>query len=386
MSYLKKFDQYHQLASDATGLEDFGSDTYRDAMHRYLSDLDRYGNFSELGEQVNDGMMVELLSARLMTCQGIKSNPQTQEQSITRPIFILGPARSGTTVLHRLVSADPNIQVLPYWLASAPLPKPPRDNWESHPVYRKVKKGLDDLMATMPGYTDSHPIFADRADECRYLLDQTFCSNTFCNIANVPDYEDWYIHCDLSPAFDYYHKALKLIANGDNRRWVLKDPAHLLCLDAIMETFQDACIVHTHRDPFDALASSANLAYITRRYREPSMTLAEIGKQILRLWGQGLLQMEEARKKYDDSRFLDLHMLEIRRDPLATLERIYDYFDQPVTDATRSAWEHEIKSDPNQAHSPGKFNVNDVGFDRNDVVASIGSYNERYQSLAERVL
>jgi Sulfotransferase family len=383
---LEKIDHYHKLASEVTELSDFGSDNYREAMALYLGSLDADGKYGEIGQSIADGMMVGLLSGRLLTNKGIKAFPDSQKTPIRRPIFIVGLTRTGTTVLHRLISHDPSVQHLPFWLASAPMPRPPREQWETHPVYQQVKAGLDALSETMPGVQAIHPMYADRPDECRYLMDQTFYSNTFCTTADVTDYQNWWVDCDKTVAFEYYRQALQLIANGDQRTWVLKDPAHLFCLDAIFKVFPDACIVHTHRDPFEAMASTTNLTYLIRKLREPALKPEEVGAQVLRLWGQGLKKAEEARSRYGNDRILDLHMLEVRRDPLRSLERIYEYFGLPINHQTLAIWQHQLEIDPNQEHGVSRYIPEQFGFSRQDVQEVVEEYYERYMSLADCVL
>ena len=39
-----------------------------------------------------------------------------------KPVFIIGLPRTGTTALHFLLSQDPDVQVLEYWLAAEPQP------------------------------------------------------------------------------------------------------------------------------------------------------------------------------------------------------------------------------------------------------------------------
>jgi hypothetical protein len=381
MTFSEQFDRFHTLATEATGLNDFGPDNYREPMRRYLADVDKYGEFGDVGQGIVTGTMVGLLCGRLITRKGLKEFPESRNIPIRKPIFVIGLTRSGTTVLHRLITHDPNVQHLPFWLANTPMPRPPREDWPSNLFYQQTKAALDGLAATMPGVLEIHPMAADKADECRYLMDQTFWSNTFCTTANVPEYQDWQANCDSGFAYEYYRQALQLIANGDPRRWVLKDPAHLFGLDGIFKTFPDACIVHTHRDPFDAMASTVNLTYLIRKMREPSLTLAEVARQVTNLWGLGLHKMEQARRKYDPSRFIDLHMLEVRRDPLDCLERIYGHFDQPITIETRQAWERQLKIDPNQSHASSEFDINECGLDKDQVAASVGSYQERYQNV-----
>ncbi|WP_340318000.1 sulfotransferase family protein [Rhizorhabdus argentea] len=384
MVFADRLGEFHEQARNATGFDDFGSGHYLAPMRLYLEAIDKGPRLSETGLAVTAGMMVSLLTGRLVTQKGLKQYPQSQDTPIKRPIFIIGLTRSGTTALHRLIACDPNVQHLPYWLAEWPMPRPPRETWESHPAYQRADAAFSAFAATMDqALLDIHPMAADKADECLYLIDQTFCSNRFGATADVPDYQNWWIHSDKCSAYEYYKKALALIANGDSRRWILKDPTHLFCLDAIFAVFPDACVVQTHREPFDAMLSTANLMYLVRQMREPDLTPSETAQQVVGLWSQGLEAMERARRRYNPAQFLDLHMLEVKRDPIGCLERIYDKFDVAIPAETRAAWEREITANPNQSHGRSLFDPRDFCLDKTGVASAVGTYRERYQAVCE---
>ena len=50
------------------------------------------------------------LVARLVSEAAWKQYPQHADVPIERPIFVTGLPRTGTTVMHRLLSADPRIR------------------------------------------------------------------------------------------------------------------------------------------------------------------------------------------------------------------------------------------------------------------------------------
>ncbi|MCK9505627.1 MAG: sulfotransferase [Porticoccaceae bacterium] len=384
MSLLDRFEEFHAAASAATGFDDFGDDSYREPMQAYLSEIDTVDSLGDMGKELIANSIIGLLCGRLRTFTGIKKYPDSQSMPIARPIFIIGLARTGTTVLHRLICHDPNIQHLPFWLASNPMPRPPVAEWRRHPVFQMTEIGLEQFAATMPGAMDIHPMLAEAPDECRYLIDQSGWSHTFFGTADLPKYQRWATNTDMTFAFEYYRKALQLIANGDSRRWVLKDVAHVFCLDAIFNVFPDACIIHTHRDPFDALASTSNLTWLIRRMREPGLTMADVGRHALKLWGEGLHKMEIARRKYNQSQFFDVHMLEAKKDPLGVMERIYAHFGQPLTKATRESWQHQVASDPSQSHSISNFDLANIGFTRAEVNTAVGEYYQRYAMVKKQ--
>ena len=77
---------------------------------------------------------------------------------------------------------------------------------------------------------------------------------------HVPTYAAWYRDHDQRPAYAYLRRVLKALQwlRGP-RRWLLKSPAHLEQLGPLMETFPDAIVVQTHRDPAHVVASLATM-------------------------------------------------------------------------------------------------------------------------------
>jgi hypothetical protein len=53
-----------------------------------------------------------------------KANPEIADVEISRPVFILGLPRCGTSILHALIGADPQIRTPLQWEVAAPSPPP----------------------------------------------------------------------------------------------------------------------------------------------------------------------------------------------------------------------------------------------------------------------
>ena len=106
-------------ATKACGLDDFGSDDddYREALGVLLESYRRDADLTEIGSKMNRFFVRNALVARLMSEAAWKQYPQHADVDIERPIFVTGLPRTGTTVLHRLMSADPRHQGLELWLA-----------------------------------------------------------------------------------------------------------------------------------------------------------------------------------------------------------------------------------------------------------------------------
>ena len=79
---------------------------------------------------------------RLLSEAAWARHPEYADVAIERPIFVTGLPRTGTTALHRLLTADPAHQGLEMWLTEVPQPRPPRETWAADPVFQYIQAGL----------------------------------------------------------------------------------------------------------------------------------------------------------------------------------------------------------------------------------------------------
>lgn len=381
MTFSAQFDELHLQATRATGLSDFGGTDYREPMAKMLSDLDRFSSFTPDGADAIIAGLVGRLAGRLVATAGFKSHPAIDTVEIRRPLFIVGMARSGTTALLRLLSADPDVQGLELWLGSSPMPRPPRETWENNPAYKKVDAGLEQLFKAHPAIKVIHPMHASKPDEDRFALDQTFWSPASMNTYYLPEYGEWVLTGDATSAYAYYRRVLALIGGGDERRWVLKDPSHLFGIDSLLKTFPDACIVQTHRSLSKSIGSIASSLWGHRHQREPELTKAELGRQMCEVWLPALEKMESVRQQSGPDRFFDLHIEEIQANPVGAVERIFSHFDLPVSDRSRAAWHDHSTSDPRAGHGKHDFETSDFGLDEDALRSRAPKYAQRYQTV-----
>src|ERR1700684_1998119 len=64
-----------------------------------------------------------LLTSRLVFIEDRNTYPIADEV-ITAPMFVTGEPRSGTTLMHALMSADPDARALRFWEVMYPSPPP----------------------------------------------------------------------------------------------------------------------------------------------------------------------------------------------------------------------------------------------------------------------
>jgi hypothetical protein len=332
----------HASATKATGLDDFGADddNYREALGVLLESFRNDAGLTELGSKKARFFARNALVARVLSEAAWKQYPQHVEVPIERPIFVTGLPRTGTTAIHRLLTADPSHQGLQLWLAEFPQPRPPRETWNDNPGFRQLDAQFSKAHEENPDFTGLHYMTADEVEECWQLLRQSLRSVSYETLAHLPTYSQWLAKQDWTKAYARHRKNLQLIGlNDPEKRWVLKNPSHLFALDAIFATYPDALVVQCHRPAETIMASMCSLAQHTTEGWSTTFTGAVIGEDALETWSRGLRLFDAERAKHDPAQFYDLDYFQFIKDPFSVVEAIYQQFGLEYTAGARTAME-----------------------------------------------
>jgi hypothetical protein len=328
----------HESATRLTGLSDFGADDYSDGLAVILESYARDADLTPTGSKVARVGLRGALGARLLAEAAWQAHPEYAAVPVERPIFVTGLPRSGTTALHRLLTADPGHQGLELWLAEMPQPRPPRETWPDNPVFQAIQAGYERHHVEHPEFMGVHYIAADTVEECWQLLRQTLRSVSYECLAHLPTYSAWLQGQDWTGPFRRHKRNLQMIGlNEPGKRWVLKNPSHLFSLDAIMAVYPDALVVQTHRVPRTVIGSMCSLAAHATEGFSNTFRGAVIGAGQLELWARGLEEFTAARARYDQAQFLDVDYADFTADPLGTVESLYAYFGLEYSAAAAAA-------------------------------------------------
>jgi len=359
-SFTDSIEPMHEAARKAVGYDDFGDPAYMDGLRVLADAYDRESRLSPFGRMMVDQQLRGILENRLIAEKAWHEQPSILEQEIRRPIFVMGLPRTGTTALHHLLGADPGNQVLEYWLAAAPRPRPPRATWETNPLYKKSLRELKTMYWLDPDLKAIHLMTADGPEECRHLLQQTFTDDTFdCN-ANIPSYSAWYGAADMRPTYRRHRDLLKLIGStAPGKRWLLKYPVHMGNLRTVFEIYPDACIVQTHRDPARVLPSICSLVAGWRGIYEDGVDRRAIARWQLELWASRLEDALAIRRERDPHQFYDLQFHEIVSDPVGAVRRMYEHFDVPLTDEGLAGLSRHADANPRGKHGEHRYRAAD---------------------------
>ncbi|MDP3893846.1 sulfotransferase [Nocardioides sp.] len=370
------YDDIAAAAVRTTGMDDFGGTDHEEGLRLLVEDLNApTAGLTGAGNYLQRAQVKSCLVGRLLTQAGIIQHPSYADVTIERPVFVVGLPRTGTTALHRLLTADERHQGLELWLTEYPQPRPPRETWADDPVFNGINAAYAQHHVANPEFMGIHYMDATSVEECWRLLRQTGKSISFESLAHVPAYSQWLAGQDWTDAYERHRTALQLIGLHDqDKRWVLKNPSHLVALDALMAVYPDALIVQTHREPVTSIASACSLSAEATAGWSTTFVGETIGRTQLEMLARSHRSFNEARPRYDAAQFFDVEYADFVADPVATTKAIYTAFDlgwTPEVAATVEAIDAESKSGgrrPQHAYS-----LADYGLTEDEVRAAFGS-------------
>ena len=370
-----------EQASAEAGLDDFGEDIYSEPFSVFIAGAHKEAGLSPMGAVAVWGQVVQFLKNRLLVEDQIRRHPEILRQEIRRPIAIAGLPRSGTTHLHNLIAADPNIRQLTWWEGLepvAPLDEQGR-HFEIDPRWQRAAEGIEMQDRVMPHFMRMHVMGPDHAHEEIHLLAVAGSTMFFEALVLSPTWRDWYLDHDQTPWYAYLKRILQVLQFlRGGVRWILKSPQHLEQFGPLLTTFPDATFVVTHRDPVSITGSMATMsAYSSRLSRDPVDPVA-----VAQYWSDRIERMLRAcvrdREILPAEQSVDVHFHEFMADDVALVESLYALADQPFTSEVRASMDAFMAEHPRGKHGRVLYDLAELGLDRAERREALGFYVERF--------
>lgn len=319
-----------EAAIRRTGLTDLGDESFREPLTRLLDAANTSAALHAFGRQAARWMITELLCNRLRVEDAWRRHPELGHVVITAPTIILGPPRSGTTLLLNLLACDPDHRTLTHWEGTQPVAG--SGGFGTRPVRRlRSAIGLQLNYYLSPPLRVIREAHVDGPDEGTALLLANFTSQAFAGPLDAGAYLDWLDERDYSASLRYHRRQLTALQERPaTRRWLLKSPHFLPALRAVLDAYPDAHVIHMHRDPASVLPSAASLTAAFRAVFTERLDGADIGAQTARLVANGLRRAAAARRDDDGHRVVDVQYADLTRDPIGVVRQVYGRLGLPL--------------------------------------------------------
>ncbi|HAW35900.1 MAG TPA: sulfotransferase [Erythrobacter sp.] len=372
-------------AAAATGLNDFGDRWFEKPFEVLLDSVKHEAQLNAAGEFSATKMFHHVLRDRLYTQMWFKRHPEILARPLKNPVVIVGPMRSGTTRLHRLLAADQRFAHLRSFETISPVPRPEFEQvlaGEAEDFRPKLAaRILKVARLANPRTLSIHPTGAYEPEEELGLVAASMYGMKWEAQWNVPSYAEWCHEESAIPAYRHMANLLRLIGwsqqESSLRPWILKTPQHMLDLPALLEVFPDARLIFTHRDPKQVVGSAASLAWnqtiIYSDHNDPAQT----GRDWLGKTATMIARMRAARDAIPRERMIDVQYEDMETDWRGTMERVYRFLDLEMEPAVAGMEDYLDRSARLKRH-PHRYSLAEFGLREDEVNERFADYTETF--------
>jgi len=357
-------------------LDDFGEGDFFEALSRLLESCHSEARLNLIGKIALRTDVLQTLCSRLQMQRDRQLYPNIAHQEIREPLFIVGLPRSGTTLLHSLLAADPEHRCPLMWEVRSPSPPTLVD--EKRRIQRAAQNS-NFFNWLAPSFRYVHAVGAEVPQECISLMTPTFLSDQFDAMYYVPSYRAWFFQQDLRPAYEYHRRFLQhLQFRRAAPRWILKAPTHMFAMPALLSIYPDALFVQTHRTPVDAMASVSSLVTILRSAFSDAVDPVTVCREAIDYWSETMDKFLDERDRLVSKRICDIEYDEISRHPIAAVKRIYDHFGWSLSQQAEQRMRTLVASHAQRQPGNHRYHLSQFGSSAEEVLTAFAPYCQRF--------
>ena len=372
-------------AVEATGLTDFGDRWFEQPLDVLLEAIRDEARLNAAGEVSARAQFHKVLVDRLWAQQWFARHPEILQRSLKRPVVIVGPMRSGTTRMHRLLASDRRFSHMRSFETISPVPRP-----DFEEVLAGKRKDFRPVLAARimkvarpanPRTLSIHPTGPYEPEEELGLLVNSMYGMKHEAQWRVPSYGRWCEGVDATPAYAQMANLLRLIGWSQQvseiRPWILKTPQHMLDLPALLEVFPDARLIFTHRDPRSVVGSAASLAWNQTIIYSDRVDPHEVGREWLHKSQLQVERMMAAREHIPAERMIDVQYEDMERDWRGTMERVYRFLGLDAAPAWAGMEDYVERARALKRH-PHRYSLGEFGLSEDEVLERFAPYIRRF--------
>ncbi|MFP6640667.1 MAG: sulfotransferase, partial [Myxococcota bacterium] len=256
----------------------------------------------------------------------------------------------------------------------------------SDPRVAAAHREITLMDAIDPAFSAMHENAGHLPSECIFIFAHQFATDMWVGTYPVPSYTTWLSSADIQPIYDYHRRFLQLLQSRHRgERWVLKAPSHLSSLPLLFQTYPDARVVITHRDPLKVIASLTNLMATLQGMRSRKVDYEGIVAAMA--FGLGyLLERSAALRDSGEvpaEQITDIRYTDLVTDPLGSVRGLYESWGQSLPDETARRIQDYTRNRHPRREVLHDYEFEDTGLDLDDERARHAAYQERFGVKSE---
>lgn len=317
--------------------------------------------------------------------------PRLWTQQVKTPVFVVGHARSGTTLMHRLLAADgERFSYFLYWETLFPsLLQKKVIRWLGSVdsrflggfIYRTLKAWDD---KTFGPFRHIHNMSLWTSEEDQFAMRAAFVTQQWATDLPVMDVLDLF-HLDQMPTkrrrwLHHYRELVKrqLLLNGGNRIHLSKNPVMSGWVGSLIEVFPDARIVVMVRDPAECVPSLLKLVEISWKSRGwQKADYARSLEMLLETSFESFLNPAQQLERYANTphAFVDYRDLTAR--PRETVHAVYSALGMTVSQAFDEYLQANAEREKSH-HSKFEYSLGEYALSKELLEQRLAPFYERY--------
>lgn len=376
-------------ARTTTGLDDFGDDWFIGPLEKLVGWVNQDAGLTA-PDAGGGGRIASALADRLQLVQYLKDNPAALDERIEVACAVIGLPRTGSTVIHRLLSSSPKLTALYWWETAFPLPLPGESIDDPAPRQEAAKGFVDYLLNEWPDFESIDPMDAMAVNEEVTLLDRTFLSTTYDSMMPIHEYGYWQADQDHEPAYRDLELCMKAIQyqraqrGAPRRPWVFKTPHHVLGgIGGLLKVWPDAKLVMTHRNVAQVLPSYCSMCASLSISTSTSYARENEGAHWTRRFKTGLERFNALRETLPAGKIIDVRYDDTVSDPLGVARQAMAALGLGVDAADEAAFAGSIADNARENRPRHKYTAQQFGLTPEQIARDFAFYHEQYLSAGE---
>lgn len=375
-------DQLIEEAHKQTGLEAFDSDSYREGLDILIADMNAI-TLSEQGAARNHASLVKILADRLRTADHLAKRPELLERPVERPVFVFGIPRTGTTLLSNLLACDPARRSPLTWEIDEPVPPATSATLRTDPRALARLEQEKAMLAANPAMGKYYRNSAIYPNECIFFMQHDFKALALESRGRLPNYRDWLFSTDMGSAYRYHKRFLQLLQADAPGVWNLKMPSHALWLETLVETYPDARLIWTHRDPYTAMGSFCSIISLGHMGFTGTVDTAWIAENCTFQAHEHANRIMDFRDRHGEDRIVDVHYADLTTRPIETMRSLYAALGDPFTPEAEAAMQAWLDENPQGKFGRHDYKLGQYGLSVEQLAPGFERYLSRYDVARE---
>ena len=369
-------------AIEQTGLSDFGDKWFFANIDTLIPSLNAQAKLSPEGIYGAQHMIVSGLVNRLRHIQLIKDNPEILDEKVEVTAVLTGLPRTGSTMLHRMLAAAPNLTGVRWYETQNYVPLDGEERGKPEPRLEAAKGVLAYMLEAIPELMSIHPMDIEQPDEEVIILGQLFSSSMIESTYFVPDYAAWLSTQNPRQAYDDLIQILQSLQWQDPSRkgksWVLKTPGHLMGLQTVLDIFPKAKIVMTHRDPVSTIPSYCSMEASLYKMGSTDISNADIGTYWMARLKDWLDNFMKVRAEAERERFIDVNYKALLETPAKEGLRVLSLAGVAESADIKDGMEDWIEANRREHRAAHKYSLEDFGLSESNIREKYADYITQY--------